>query len=319
MKYTLALIAAAAARHSDVWGLRSVNDHSTDSGVQIAFGNGATAAANDDAKAKSETVAWEGGSSRDAALPAYSYLQMAPEYAFVMTTEGGIFVQEGHKDDTHPVWGLRSVNWHDGDSDRIQGFGDAQTAGANADAQAKAEGQDYAPATWGFSQTADDLNLLQLRGDCAAVKWYTVFDHDADETGHGYIRAPPARFAADTDDIFMRSMVANYAVELGDCVCDDEGAFVECKPSGSFWLNHSGAYAAAEEVLATHKGLEGEALGKYLDSYFEKAWGHFDVNLTGTIEVSKAPQLMRFLLSDQRASLGESGQTHEIGAVDVVY
>jgi hypothetical protein len=72
-------------------------------------------------------------------------------------------------------------------------------------------------------------------------------------------------------------------------------------------MNKGAAYAASEEVLNTHKGLSGGELQTYLDSYFEKAWGHFDVNRVGEVEVSKMPQFMRFLASDQRMSLGENG------------
>ena len=148
MKFIFAIVATASAWHSDVWRLRSVNDHKTDSDIQIEFGNGATNTANEEAKSKSETVAWEGGSSRDAPLPAYSYLQFADmDYEYVETPNGGLYVQV--QDDTHPTWGLRSVNWHAGDSERIRGFANSQTAGANADAQAKAETQTYAPGAWG--------------------------------------------------------------------------------------------------------------------------------------------------------------------------
>ena len=72
-------------------------------------------------------------------------------------------------------------------------------------------------------------------------------------------------------------------------------------------MNKAGAAAASQEVLTTHKGLTGAALKAYMDTYFDKAWGHFDVNQTGTIEVIKMPQFMRFLCSDQYMSLGESG------------
>ena len=100
----------------------------------------------------------------------------------------------------------------------------------------------------------------------------------------------------------MRSILSTYALE--GKACNDDG---ECKPNGQFFLNKSGARAAGSEVLKTHKKMEGEALGAYLDTYFDKAWGHFDVNRVGTIEAIKAPQLMRFLCSDQRMQLGESG------------
>merc|ERR1712110_744521 len=110
-----------------------------------------------------------------------------------------------------------------------------------------------------------------------------------------YNRVIPAHFTTGTDDIFQRSMLKTHAVEE------------KCKPTGLFFLNEAGAKAAAKEVLATHKGLSGDALKTYLDTYFAKAWVQFDVNKAGLIEVSKAPQFMRFLASDQRLSLGESG------------
>ena len=112
--------------------------------------------------------------------------------------------------------------------------------------------------------------------------------------GGGYDRVVPAYFAEDSDDIFMRSMIEQYALEQKT---------KEGNPSGKFWLDEAGARAAAAEVLETHKGLRGQALQTYLNTYFGKAWGHFDVNRTGKIEVIKAPQLMRFLASDQYMSL----------------
>ena len=150
------------------------------------------------------------------------------------------------------------------------------------------------------------MKFLAIIGAAAALSlegdYYTVFDSGKAFNG-AYERVVTNRFSGDGDDIFMRSMIANYAVEKK--ACDDEGK--NCKPSGSFWLNKSGARQAAAEVLATHKGLKGEALEKYMSTYFDKAWGHFDVNRVGVIEVIKAPQLMRFLASDQRMQLGESG------------
>ena len=117
----------------------------------------------------------------------------------------------------------------------------------------------------------------------------------------GYERVIPARFTAGSDDIFMRSVLSAYAQEGKKC--DDDGS--NCKPTGAFTLDSATARRLASEVLATHKGLKGDALKSYLDTYFAKAWGHFDVNKSGSIEAIKAPQLMRFLASDQRMSLGE--------------
>merc|ERR1719504_235060 len=118
--------------------------------------------------------------------------------------------------------------------------------------------------------------------------------------GSGYERVTTARFAADTDDIFMRSMIENYALE--EKTCDEDGK--NCVPSGGepngkFWMTKSTTLAAAKEVLGTHKGLSGKLLDDYVNTYFDKSWGHFDVNQTGYVEVIKMPQLMRFLCSDQ--------------------
>merc|ERR1719472_400121 len=128
-------------------------------------------------------------------------------------------------------------------------------------------------------------------------KYYTPFDHEATY----YERVTPARFSADSDDIFMRSMNQQYALEAkGAKDAPNEG-----EPTGHFWMNEATTRAAASEVLATHKGLSGAALASYLDTYFPRTWAHFDVNRGGFVEVIKMPMLMRFLASDQYMSLGE--------------
>merc|ERR1711907_778665 len=115
-------------------------------------------------------------------------------------------------------------------------------------------------------------------------------------------------FAADSDDIFMRSVQTTYAQEGSECDDDGDGNPVAgtCKPTGVFTLNKSSAKALATEVLGTHAGLSGDALTNYLDTYFDKAWGHFDFMQTGSIAAAKAGALCRFLMSDQRVQLGEA-------------
>ena len=110
---------------------------------------------------------------------------------------------------------------------------------------------------------------------------------------NGYERVVPQNFASDDDDIFMRSMIETYALEAKN----KDGT-----PSGKFWMDKEGSRAAAAEVLETHKGLKGDDLHLYLETYFPRTWAHFDVNRVGMIEVIKMPQLMRFLSSDQYVS-----------------
>merc|ERR1712166_349675 len=114
-------------------------------------------------------------------------------------------------------------------------------------------------------------------------------DHGQLHTAGGesvYERVTPARFAADSDDIFMRSMIEQYAQEHKN----KDGS-----PNGVFTMSEGSARAAATESLTTNAKMGAGAVGAYLNTYWAKAWGHFDVNRTGAIEVIKMPQLMRFL------------------------
>merc|ERR1712019_308074 len=135
--------------------------------------------------------------------------------------------------------------------------------------------------------------------------WESVKDGAKDGK---YERVVTAHFSGDADDIFMRSMISKYAVEeRTDTETLDDGTKVGGEPTGKFNMTQATTLAAAKEVLGTHKGLSGDTLASYLDTYFAKAWAHFDVNQTGKVEVIKMPQFMRFLASDQYMSLGESG------------
>ena len=185
-----------------------------------------------------------------------------------------------------PVWSLRSVNDHRTDSTIQKAYGDHSIKQANA----RPPYQSALELSSSSSSSSDDETNVQLAGD------YFVPGDSGMIGAKAYERVTPARFAADTDDIFMRSMIENYAVEAKTPKTDtDPGG----EPTGKFWMTKSGAFAAAEEVLATHKGLTGEKLQKYLATYFDKAWGHFDVNQVGEIEVIKMPSFIRFLASDQ--------------------
>ena len=185
-----------------------------------------------------------------------------------------------------PVWSLRSVNDHRTDSTIQKAYGDHSVKQANS----RPPYQSALELSSSSSSSSDDETNVQLGGD------YFVPGDSGTMGAKAYERVITPRFSADTDDIFMRSMIENYAVEAKTPKTDtDPGG----APTGKFWMTKSGAFAAAQEVLATHKKLTGDKLAKYLSTYFDKAWGHFDVNQTGTIEVIKMPQFIRFLASDQ--------------------
>merc|ERR1712195_12907 len=178
-----------------------------------------------------------------------------------------------------PVWGLRSVNDHRTDAKVQKEYGDASTNAANARnpqtsslVQLESDSSDSSDSDDDFVQTTDFAP-----GQSGKIG------------GGDYNRVIPARFAADSDDIFMRSVISSYAREKTDK--DD-------KPLGQFYLKEGDAKALAQEVLATHKNIRGAAQTKYLEAYWGKAWGHFDVNKTGAVPALYAPGLMRFLMSD---------------------
>ena len=147
------------------------------------------------------------------------------------------------------------------------------------------------------SSSDDDDTNVQLAADGDDVdhsgEYFLPGQHEM-LGGGGYERVTPARFAADTDDIFMRSMIEQYALEQKN----KDGT-----PSGKFWMDEAATRAAAREVLATNCRITGAARDNWLNTYFAKAWNHFDVNRTGKVEVIKMPQFMRFLCSDQQMYL----------------
>jgi hypothetical protein len=135
--------------------------------------------------------------------------------------------------------------------------------------------------------------------------WESIKDGAADGK---YERVVTPHFAADSDDIFMRSMIKSYAHEKRTPIEElDDGSKIGGEPTGSFWMGRKDMERAAKEVLGTHKGLTGDKLSSYMETYFPRAWDNFDVNGSGAIEVVKAPMFMRFIASDQGMNLGESG------------
>ena len=184
--------------------------------------------------------------------------------------------------DTTKSWELRSVLQHRDEAVLQKQYGDASTERANARPPMRSHVQVQSSSS---SSSSSDDEDLQTAADGA----------DDFRPGAAYDRVIPTRFTADSDDLFMRSMLNAYSVE----VSDKEGV-----PTGVFIMDKPAARAAATEILATHKKMESSAIEAYLNTYFDKAWGHFDVNRTGSIAVYRTAELMRFLCSDQYMSLG---------------
>ena len=89
------------------------------------------------------------------------------------------------------------------------------------------------------------------------------------------------------DDMFMNSMITNYAHEGRD---EETG-----EPNGKFYLDRDNAYRASEEVVATHLGLKGQELKDYLTYNFDETWDFYDVNKENAIEAARMSTFFRYL------------------------
>ena len=143
--------------------------------------------------------------------------------------------------------------------------------------------------------------FVALIAGASAIKLDKDFYFARDNGRNQYERVPTTRFSGDHDDIFMRSMIMNYAQEATQKYTGEfsGGKEVIDFPSGNFWMGKAPMERAAKEVVGTHKGISGADLDAYMTEYFQKTWDHFDVNGAGAIEVEKSGPFMRFLLSDQ--------------------
>ena len=120
---------------------------------------------------------------------------------------------------------------------------------------------------------------------------------DEEEEQYVFVPVPDVdRFATDDDDLFMRSVLENYLRPLTKKEKEEEEKTGVPKVNT---VSKAEATACAKEVLCTHKKICGADLDAYLATYFAKAWGHFDVNQTGSFEAIKMPQFIRFLASDK--------------------
>jgi len=133
------------------------------------------------------------------------------------------------------------------------------------------------------------VTAVTIRGD-----FFEARDNGTGPLDKKYERVLPVQFADASDDLFMRSMIMNYA---------REGKNEDGSPNGVFTMTEAQTRGAAAEVLGTHKKMDAGAVKEYLNTYFPRTWAHFDVNKAGFVGVEVMPQFVRFLASDQTLSL----------------
>ena len=133
------------------------------------------------------------------------------------------------------------------------------------------------------------VTAVTIRGD-----FFEARDNGTGPLDKKYERVLPVQFADASDDLFMRSMIMNYA---------REGKNEDGSPNGVFTMTEAQTRGASAEVLATHKKMSAAETKEYLTTYFPRTWAHFDVNKAGAVGVEVLPQFVRFLASDQQLSL----------------
>lgn len=141
-----------------------------------------------------------------------------------------------------------------------------------------------------FSRPYDDV-VLQFRPNPAQSPW-AAKGKDGDKSPidgaltpfhHGmwdYERKVPALYdSTDKDDLLMRSVISNYALE----------GVTDGAPNGKFYLTQPIFYQVGAEVVGTHIGYSGAKLKAYLDEHVPTIFKHLDVNNQGWIIAEKAP------------------------------
>merc|ERR1719378_1970468 len=143
--------------------------------------------------------------------------------------------------DTTGVWQLKSVLSHRDEQVLQNYFGDVSTARANARPPMRSHIELDSDSGSSDDESEEETNVQFLPGD---------------EGKNGYERKIPDRFSADSDDLFMRSMLSSYATEE-ETEEDKKTGYKGGEPTGVFTMTEAQAKAAATEVLCTHKHLCG--------------------------------------------------------------
>ena len=149
-------------------------------------------------------------------------------------------------------------------------------------------------------------SAINLKWDKVKTAWNEDKPHPGYEANHddfegleglgAYDRKIPAHLGGpgSGDDMFLWSMINNYALEK---------ATPTGEPTGVFVFRPSQARQAAKEILKTHMSLEGKAAEDYLDKYFDKTFRHFDTANAGEIEAERMSTFFRYLTGNMQIDL----------------
>ena len=140
------------------------------------------------------------------------------------------------------------------------------------------------------------VSAVRLTGDDVdhSTEFYEASDNGVHMGKVTYERVAPSYFSDEGDDLFMKSMIMQYA---------QEGKNKDGTPAHHFFMSEALTKSAASEVLENNAGIKAGEKDAYMTTYFPRTWAHFDVNHTGRVAVETMPQFMRFLASNQELKL----------------
>ena len=181
------------------------------------------------------------------------------------------------------------VEYDDDDEEMVE-IEENESAASESESESDKESQssdDSSSSSDSDVQLGDDTESddedVQL-GDVDDYGEIGAYMHNSEAHG-GYTRDVPHRFTAERDDRLMNSMIQTYAREITK----------DGEKTGHMFLNHDDAWAASQEVIATHTQHNAVQAGK---AEFENVWNHFDVNHDNLVEVERMPQFFRMLLGN---------------------
>ena len=113
------------------------------------------------------------------------------------------------------------------------------------------------------------------------------------------------RVTPDVDDLLMRSLIQNYALE-------GRGAN---GPTGQFYMDHNAMEGVAEEIVRTHLGYTGAQKADFIKTNLARCWKHFDVLNKGFLVVQEVPQFLKSFLGEVELNNNLQLQLGEEGAL----
>lgn len=103
-----------------------------------------------------------------------------------------------------------------------------------------------------------------------------------------YERNIPSNFASGSDDLLMRNLITNYALEG-----KSDGS-----PNQHFYLTKDAIQTESKNVVREHFGWDDKKTADYVQKQLTKLYPYYDVLNEGFLDVQRVPVLLRQVLGE---------------------